>query len=335
MRNETRLAFNAYSAHLAQLNHVADAATKFAVDPTVAQTLEDRIGDSAEFLQSINVVPVDEQSGEKLGLGVSSPVASRTDTSAAERQPRNVADLDNNGYTCKQTNFDTYLGYAQMDAWAKFPDFQTRVRNHVTMQVARDRLMIGWNGESAAKTTDLAANPKLQDVNVGWLKHIRDDAPARVLTGVKVGDGGDYSNLDAAVFDAAENLLDDWYKDDPDIVAIVGRSLLSEKYLGLIDTANVPTEQNAMATLLLTKTLGGRKGIAVPYFPSASILITSRKNLSIYWQSGTHRRAVIDNPKRDRVEDFLSINEAYVVEDYGACAFLDGIQQPDGSGGWA
>ena len=74
MRNETRLAFEAYTAHLAQLNHVQTATNKFSVDPTVAQTLEDRIGESAEFLQSINVVPVDEQSGEKLGLGIGSPV---------------------------------------------------------------------------------------------------------------------------------------------------------------------------------------------------------------------------------------------------------------------
>ena len=29
------------------------------------------------------------------------------------------------------------------------------------------------------------------------------------------------------------------------------------------------------------------------------------------------RRAIVDNPKRDRVEEYLSSNDAYVVEDYG------------------
>jgi hypothetical protein len=32
------------------------------------------------------------------------------------------------------------------------------------------------------------------------------------------------------------------------------------------------------------------------------------------------RRAVIDNPKRDRIEEYRSQNEAYVVEDFGKFA---------------
>ena len=41
------------------------------------------------------------------------------------------------------------------------------------------------------------------------------------------------------------------------------------------------------------------------------------------------------NPKRDRIEDYQSVNEAYVIEDYGKCALIDGITVPDGAGGWA
>ncbi len=335
MRNETRLAFNAYSAHLAALNGIPDAAVKFAVAPSVEQTLEDRVRESAEFLQEVNVVGVEDQTGEKLGLGASGPVAGRTDTTAKDREPRNIAALDATGYACKQTNFDSYLKYAQLDAWAKFPDFQTRVRNHVVLQIARDRLMIGWNGESAAAETDIAANPLLQDVNTGWLAAIRAAAPERVLSAIKVGTGGDYANLDALVYDAGESLLDDWHKEDPQIVAIMGRSLIADKYLSLIAGNDAPTERAALQTLLLNKTIGGRKSKTVPFFPSTSILLTKASNLSIYWQNNTHRRAVIDNPKRDRIEDFQSVNEAYVVEDFGACALIDGILQPDGSGGWA
>jgi P2 family phage major capsid protein len=176
----------------------------------------------------------------------------------------------------------------------------------------------------------------LQDVNIGWLKHIRTDAPARVLTGMKIGDaaGADYKSFDAAVFDAMNELLDEWHREAPDIVVIVGRQLLNDKYLALINSADAPTEHAALSTLMLSRTMGGRKAVSVPYFPPRSILITATSNLSIYWQNSTRRRMIQDNPKRDRIEDFQSVNEAYVVEDLGKCALIDGITQPDAEGNW-
>ncbi|MBF0306819.1 MAG: P2 family phage major capsid protein, partial [Alphaproteobacteria bacterium] len=155
MRNETRVAFNAYLAHVATLNGVATPTQKFNVAPSIEQVLEDRIREQAEFLGQVNIQPVGQQTGEKLGLGIGSPVAGRTNTTTADRTPRNVAAFDNQGYACVQTNFDTFVRYEQLDAWAKFPDFQTRLRNQITQQVGRDRLMIGWHGETAAQTTDL------------------------------------------------------------------------------------------------------------------------------------------------------------------------------------
>ncbi|MBJ3182194.1 P2 family phage major capsid protein, partial [Salmonella enterica subsp. enterica serovar Stanley] len=52
-------------------------------------------------------------------------------------------------------------------------------------------------------------------------------------------------------------------------------------------------------------------------------------NLSIYWQEDTRRRSVIDNPKRDRIENFESVNEAYVVEDYRCAALVENIEIGD------
>lgn len=339
MRNATRTAFAAYAAHIASLNGVPSALAKFTVAPTVEQTLEDRIQESAAFLGEINVVPVDQQSGEVLGLGIGTPAASRTNTTANAREPRSIHSLTPRSYSCVQTNFDTYVRYQELDAWAKFPDFQPRLRNHVTMQIARDRLTIGWNGTSAAATTNLATNPLLQDVNKGWLQKIREASPERVLSGVKVGDqaGADYRNLDALVFDAVGELLADWYKEDPGIVPILGRSLLTDKYLGLINSpdADAPTEKAALAAILTNRVLGGKQAKAVPFFPSNSILISKPSNLSIYWQNGTHRRYIQDQPERDRIVDYLSINEDYVIEDIEACALIEDILVPDGSGGWA
>ncbi len=44
-----------------------------------------------------------------------------------------------------------------------------RVRNAIIKRQALDRIMIGFNGVSRAKTSDRSANPLLQDVNKGWL----------------------------------------------------------------------------------------------------------------------------------------------------------------------
>ena len=68
MKKNTRFAFNAYLQQLARLNGVAveELSSKFTVEPSVQQTLEDQIQQSAAFLTLINVTPVTEQSGQLL-----------------------------------------------------------------------------------------------------------------------------------------------------------------------------------------------------------------------------------------------------------------------------
>ena len=152
MRNNTRLAFNAYIAAIAKLNGIDSATEKFAVDPSVQQTLENRLTESSAFLGRVNVIGVTEQQGQKLGLGVGSPIASTTDTSAQPRTTFDPSDLDPQGYFCTQTNFDTHITYARLDAWAKFKDFQTRIRDAIVQRQALDRICIGFNGTSRAAT---------------------------------------------------------------------------------------------------------------------------------------------------------------------------------------
>jgi P2 family phage major capsid protein len=336
MRNETRALFNGYINRQGELNGGVDARQSFTVEPTIEQKLEDRIAENAEFLGQINIVPVDQIKGEKLGLGSGSTIARRTDTSAADRQTSDPHSLTADQYECFKTDFDTHIRYQLLDMWAKFPDFQERLRNQVTLQIARDRLTIGWNGTSAAANTDPVTNPLLQDVNIGWLQQLRANAPERVLSAIRVGDqaGADYKNMDGAVTDAVNELIAPWHQEAPDLVVIAGRRIIADKYLALVESSDAPTERVALRTLMSNKQLGALPTERVPFFPGSSFLITSKSNLSIYWQTGSRRRTIRDKPERDRVEDFQSVNEAYVVEDYEKCAFVEGILQPDGAGGW-
>ncbi|WP_199103173.1 phage major capsid protein, P2 family [Aquitalea sp. ASV11] len=334
MRNDTRLKYNAFAAAIATLNGVEDATKSFNVSPSIQQTLENRIQLSSEFLTKINMVPVQDQEGEKLGLGIIGTVAGR---SAGQRQPRSMADFTSGKYRCVQTNFDTGIPYAQLDAWAKFKDFQTRLRDIIIKQQALDRMMIGFNGTSVADTTDRNAYPLLQDVNKGWLQLYRDNAPERVLKETKAGSGkikvgpnvlaaDGYKTLDALVYEAINGMVHEALAESPDLVVIVGRDLLADKYFPLLNKDQAPSEQTAADMVISQKRIGGRPAVSAPFFPAGKMLITPLSNLSIYYQEGARRRYLREEPDWNRVANYESSNDAYVVEAYEAGCLIENIE---------
>lgn len=337
MRNDTRVKFNAYMSQIATLNSVDDVTKKFTVSPSVQQTLESKMQESSAFLSKINMMPVTEQEGEKLGLGIAGTIAGTTDTTSQDRAPVNPLDLTGNKYRCEQTNFDTALRYSVIDAWAKFPDFQTRLRDQILKRQALDRIMIGFNGTSRAATSNRATNPLLQDVNKGWLQQIRANSPENWLKEIAAASGkiqigsavtaaNGYKNLDALVFDMVGDLIEPWYQDDTELVVLCGRALLQDKYFPIVNATQAPTEQIAADMIIGQKRLGNLPAVRVPFFPANALMITRLDNLSLYWQEGSRRRTIVENAKRDQIENYESSNDAYVIEDYGCVAFAENIE---------
>lgn len=354
MRNETRILYNSMLTQVASLNGVTDATVSFSVAPVVEQKLEEVIQQSSDFLQRINFITVDAQEGTKVGVGVTRPIASRTQTdskTAKRRRPTDPTDTGDRGkYRCEITHSDVAIKYAKLDQWRHRPEFQTLVRDTIVKQQGRDIIMIGWNGVNAAADTDIATYPLLQDVNYGWLYKIRNFAPSRHMAGggltkdtrngagvvtaggkiyVAPGTPGldvDYVNLDALVFDATE-LMAEWNRDDTDLVVICGRNLVHAHFGNFINTAgNTPTEVEARNRILtLPKQIGGKTAVMVPFFPPNALLITRLDNLSRYAQAGTRRRQVVDEAPYEQIADYQSLNEAYVVEDYEMVAFVENI----------
>ncbi len=337
MRNDTRVKFNAYMSQIATLNSVDDVTKKFTVSPSVQQTLESKMQESSAFLSKINMMPVTEQEGEKLGLGIAGTIAGTTDTTSQDRVPVNPLDMAGNKYRCEQTNFDTVLRYSVIDAWAKFPDFQTRLRDQILKRQALDRIMIGFNGTSRAATSNRATNPLLQDVNKGWLQQIRANSPENWLKEIAAASGkiqigsavtaaNGYKNLDALVFDMVGDLIEPWYQDDTELVVLCGRALLQDKYFPIVNATQAPTEQIAADMIIGQKRLGNLPAVRVPFFPANALMITRLDNLSLYWQEGSRRRTIVENAKRDQIENYESSNDAYVIEDYGCVAFAENIE---------
>lgn len=365
MLEKTRLLFTSYLSTIASINGVSNPAVTFAVAPTVEQRFEEKLKETIEFLGMINVENVPQQSGQTLGLETTRPIAGRVDTSGGTR--RNPTDPTDNGetnsYNCLQTNFDWSRRYDKLDAWRHRPEFEQLLALTILRQQGRDLIMAGWNGTSRAATTNIVANPLLQDLAEGWLHKIRTKAPAQVFNdgnltvksngtnnaalkkiyvkaGVELFDvnaayndvGGsahadaDYSSLDALVLDA-KRLLPDRIRNSTDLVVIVGSDLVDDKYFNIAqETGATATEVEATDRILRsTKTLGGLQAIQVPYFPANALLITRLSNLSIYNQEGTRRRRLADEPEYDRIANYESVNMDYVVEDYEEVALVENI----------
>jgi P2 family phage major capsid protein len=309
-----------------------DVTRQFNVEPSIAQELNDKITERADFLERINVVPVTEIKGQKVMFGVNGPVTSRTNTKTTDREAKDVSDLNGLGYELFATESDVGLPFAKIDSWAKFPDFADRYSAAVQKQIALDRIMIGWHGVTAAIQTNLATSPMLQDVNKGWMQLAREQIPEQVLEEgatagkITLGAGGDYENLDALVHDTKQ-MISSVFRDGGDLVAIVGSDLLAADKAKLYSSqAGKPTEKERIESAQVIATYGGLPTFTVPHFPVNTVVVTSWDNLSIYFQDSSWRRHLLENPKRSRVEDYNGRNEGYVIEQLEKFAAAENVE---------
>lgn len=317
---------------------VQSVARHFAIEPSVAQRLNDKIVEQSTFLGQINIVPVDELVGENILGYAKEPVTSRTDTSGdGERKPKDVLGLGKYRYELKKTDSDVAIRYDTIDVWGKFPDLADRYAKYVQERIAADRELIGWYGTSAAKNTNLVANPLLQDVNKGWMQYMRDNLPENVLKEggtpgqIRIGRGGDYSCLDVAINDLVEGIP---YFLQNGLVALIGRDLISRERAVLFEAVQgTPTEKQAMEAF--SQKYGGLPWQTPSFFPARGLVITPLANISLYHQDSSWRRKIEDNSKKDQYEDYLSRNEGYVVEtpeQFVALEF-DNVKLPFDEGG--
>lgn len=327
----TRKKYNSAMVQLASVNGVETVNTQFNVLPSVQQKLETKIQESSAFLGLINVFLVEQMSGERIGMGISGPIASRTNTDVEDRQTNDPTTLDSRKYLLQETDFNTHIKYSKLDQWAKFQDFYVRFRSVIVQRQALDRIMIGFNGVKIAAKTDIVANPMLQDVNKGWLQKQREENPQRILSSgatvgkITIGKNGDFKNLDALVMNITDEFIAPWHQ-NADLVVICSRKLQSDKYFPLVNKDQENSEKLAADIIISQKRMGNLPVYAVPFFPEDAILVTTFDNLSIYVQEGARRRTIIDNAKRKRVENYESSNEDYMIEDLELCAMAEKIE---------
>ena len=161
------------------------------------------------------------------------------------------------------------------------------------------------------------------------MSKITDEEGAVISEVIRVGKNGDYANLDALVMDATGNLIDEIYQDDPELVVITGRKLMADKYFPIVNKEQTNTESLAADIIISQKRIGNLPAVREPYFPADALMVTRLDNLSVYFMDDAHRRSIIENPKKDRVENYESMNIDYVVEAYAAGCLIENIKLGD------
>lgn len=272
------------------------------------------------FLGVINFIKVNNMQGNCLGLNL--PMPSTTDTlNNQRRDPEKAYISPMQEFKCSQINVDAFVGFEKLDAFTQSEiNFNQNLDRFLDKQVLFSLLLAGFNGAERASTSDPKTNLLAEDVAVGWLAKIKQNAANSVIKSAEVGENKAYKNLNALV-KAGLQKIPNPLRARGNIIAICGRNLVNENAVSLnfndLDDMNKP--------VMLQKTIGGLNAIYCPAFPENSILITSLDNLSLYAQAGTVRRILVSNPRKNRYDIFSSLSVDFIVEDYNNVALIENI----------
>ncbi len=333
MRRETRQLYNQMLGYMAESYEVTDTREQFTATEPMAQSFNDAVQESSAFLQQISVIPVVDILGELVILTVPSSVAKRTNVSDDNpRKPQIIGGMTDRKYECKLTEFDVGISYALMDTWARYGNLHTRYMPAIYKRIALDRIMIGWHGNDAAAETDRETYTKLEDVNKGWLYDLKTNLPGHYYLGentveegdpvyeLQIGETGEYQNINQLVYSVG-SLIEDKDRTGNE-VAIIGRGFVA-KDMNKILAKHAETPSEMIHFDILSKSYGGYKSVMVPNFPEYGLLVTDPKNLQIYYQLSSMRRQSKDQPEYNRVVDFISQNEAYMIGELAAAAAIE------------
>lgn len=330
MRNETRLAYNQLLTSMAVAYAVAneDTTKKFAITIPKETKLNDAIQENNAFLNRITVMPVTDMKGQALRLGVNGLLAKRTDTAGgSSRKGTALGAPTGTEWEVAKTEFDVGIDYATLDQWARLGDLREKYMPVVYNAIGLDRMSVGFHGTSVAVVTDPVVNPLGEDVNIGWLELVKVNKPTHYLeevvalsNAIKIGETGDYKNLDALVADLFASIPVEHRTGSE--VAIVGSSLVAADTNKLYSThGTTPSEKQDI--LMMQNSYGGLPTMQVPKFHPMGVLVVDPKNLHLYYQEGRTRRSTKDESDIDTVVDYISSNDAYAIGNLDAIAAVN------------
>lgn len=296
---------------------------QFSVTGPVETQLRQALLNSVEFLKLITCLDVDQIKGQVVQVGVGGLYTGRV---AGGRFKKSVG-VDGNTYELVETDSCAALDWATLCSWANAGsdgEFMRLVNDFTNRSFALDMLRIGWNGSSAAPTTDPVANPLGEDVNKGWHQLAREWEGGSQIIAASPDDkiyfdpdgAGDYKTLDEMASDLINTTIDPIFRNDPRLVVLVGTDLVAAAQAKIYSEANTPTEQ--IAAQQLAKSIAGRRAYIPPYFPGNRMVVTTLDNLHLYTQRGTRKREAKDNQDTKAFENKYWRMDGYSLAEHKA-----------------
>ncbi|MCW6545528.1 phage major capsid protein, P2 family [Yersinia ruckeri] len=313
LNQRARQYIDAYSAKLSQSYNVSDASRYFSLTDPKETLLRDALLETAEFLNMITVVDVDQLQGQVVAVGNPGIFTGRKEGGRFIR-PTGVS---GNEYKLVETDSGAALTWAMLSVWANAGDeneFFQRMQDFTNQSFALDMLRIGFNGKSVAKSTNPTENPNGEDVNIGWHELVRQykEGQQIISTPVTLDAQGDYKSLDAMASDLINAKIPQQYRNDPRLVVLVGADLVAAEQYRLYQKADRPTEK--IAAQMLSDSIAGRPAMVPPFMPGKRMTVTTLANLHIYTQRGTRQRKAEFVEDRKQFENKYLRNEGYAVE---------------------
>ncbi|HGM5489891.1 TPA: phage major capsid protein, P2 family [Serratia fonticola] len=303
---------NQYVAGLAASYNVADTSRYFSLTDPKETTLRDALLHSAEFLQMITVMDVDQLQGQVVAVGNPGLFTGRKKEGRFTKR----VGVDGNEYKLVETDSCAQLTFALLSVWANAGsenEFFQRVTDFSNNSFALDMIRIGFNGTSIAVDSDPVANPNGEDVNRGWHTIVKERSPNQIVTDpIVLGANGDYKSLDAMASDLINTKIGEPFRQEPNLIVLCGADLVAAEEFRLYNAADRPTEKNAAQ--LLSQSIAGRRAFVPPYMPGKRMIVTTPSNLHIYTQRGTRQRKSEWVDDRKAFENKYLRNEGYAVE---------------------
>ncbi|HGE6049859.1 TPA: phage major capsid protein, P2 family [Vibrio cholerae] len=301
-----------FAQQLAKSYGVSNVEDLFNVSPQLETKLRAAITESAEFLKMITVTTVDQIEGQVVDVGVSGLYTGRK---AGGRFTKQVG-VGGHKYKLAETDSCAAITWAMLCQWANQggrDQFMKHLTEFSNQMFALDIMRVGWNGVTAAETTNPAEYPLGQDVNEGWIAYVKNRKASQVVDVDVYFDetNGDYRTLDAMASDIINNQIHPMFRNDPRLTVFVGSGLIGAAQAKLYDKADKPSEQ--IAAQKLDKTIAGRPAYVPPFLPDNAMVVTIPANLQVLTQHGTVQRKAKHESDRKQFENAYWRMEGYAV----------------------
>lgn len=305
-------------------HYLSESSESFTISEPSENLLRVALLESDWLVNKLSLIDVNTERGDSINLGDNTL---HTGRAIAGRFNKTV-DMQGTPYILEETDTCCSLTYDQMslimNSGSGDDEHFTKTMSELfSRSVSLDMLRVGFNGQFFGYPTNPAKFPKGQDVNTGWhtIAKTFNNGSQVITDPIKLGENGDFPNLDSLVNYLIIKKIPEEYREDPRLVVLVGAELAALYRTRLFTGSNNATDIQANQNFL--STVAGHFAMIPPFMPGRRITVTTLDNLHIYTQKGSRRfRAEFVDDRKMYEHSYLR-HEGYGLGDGHLYAAVD------------